>query len=93
MTKTLTRSREWLLFNAVEAWLYHYEREGDPNTVAQYKQLQSELHDVYMQTLHSEPASCLKDAGEPSESPAKPTPKTTTSTRKRTRNASQSSNA
>jgi len=77
----MTRSREWLLFNAVEAWLYHYEREGDPNTVAQYKQLQSELHDVYMQTL-------LKDAGEPSESPAEPTkdevtPPTRT-TRKRT---------
>jgi len=84
MTEQLQRSREWLLFNAVEAWLYHYESSGDPNTVAQYKQLQSELHDVYMQTL-------LKDAGEPSESTAEPTPKTTTSTRKRTRNASQSS--
>jgi len=79
----MTRSREWLLFNAVEAWLHHYEGAGTP-TVAQYKQLRDEFHDAYMQTLHSEPASCLKDAPEP-------TPKTTTSTRKRTRNDSQSS--
>jgi len=87
----MTRTREWLLFNAVEAWLYHYESSGDPNTVAQYKQLQSELHDVYMQTLISEPASCLKDAGEPSESPAEPTPTTPKQSRKRIRNDSQSS--
>jgi hypothetical protein len=76
MTEQLQRSREWLLLNAVEAWLYHYEGAGTP-TVAQYKQLRDELHDAYMQTLH-------KDA-------PKPTPKSTTSTRKRTRNASQSS--
>jgi len=90
MTEQLQRSREWLLFNAVEAWLHHYEGAGTP-TVAQYKQLRDELHDAYMQTLHSEPASCLKDAVERSETPTEPTPKTTTSTRKRTRNASQSS--
>jgi hypothetical protein len=83
MTETLTRSREWLLLNAVEAWLHHYEGAGTP-TVAQYKELQQEFHDAYMQTLH-------KDAGEPSESPAELTPKATTSTRKRTRNASHSS--
>ena len=76
MTEQLQRSREWLLLNAVEAWLYHYEGAGTP-TVAQYKQLRDEFHDAYMQTLH-------KDAPEP-------TPKSTTSTRKRTRNSSQSS--
>jgi len=76
MTEQLERSREWLLFNAVEAWLHHYGTVDRP-VVAQYKQLRDELHDVYMQTLH-------KDAPEP-------TPKSTTSTRKRTRNASQSS--
>ena len=74
-TEQLQRSREWLLLNAVESWLHHYEGAGTP-TVAQYKQLQAELHDAYMQTLH-------KDAVEttpPLKSP-----------RKRTRNASQSS--
>ena len=76
MTEQLQRSREWLLFNAVEAWLHHYGTVDRP-VVAQYKQLRDELHDAYMQTLH-------KDAPEP-------TPKSTTSTRKRTRNASQSS--
>ena len=80
---TEQRSREWLLFNAVEAWLHHYENAGTP-TVAQYKQLQAELHDAYMLTLR-------KDAVERSETPTEPTPKPTTSTRKRTRNASQSS--
>jgi len=76
MTEQLQRSREWLLYNAVEAWLHHYSLPNTP-TVEQYKQLRDEFHDAYMQTLH-------KDAPEP-------TPKSTTSTRKRTRNASQSS--
>ena len=76
MTEQLQRSREWLLFNAVEAWLHHYEGAGTP-TVAQYKQLQAEFHDAYMATLH-------KDA----EEPTSPAPK---SPRKRTRNDSQSS--
>ena len=76
MTEQLERSREWLLFNAVEAWLHHYENAGTP-TVTQYKQLRDEFHDAYMLTLS-------KDAPEP-------TPKPTTSTRKRTRNGSQSS--
>ena len=75
MTEQLQRSREWLLFNAVEAWLHHYEGAGTP-TVAQYKQLQAEFHDAYMQTLH-------KDAVETTPPPKFP--------RKRTRNASQSS--
>ncbi len=78
MTETLTRSREWLLLNAVEAWLHHYENAGTP-TVAQYKELQQEFHDAYMQTLH-------KDVEES-------TPPLSTSTRKRTKNVSQSSNA
>jgi len=68
MTETLTRSREWLLLNAVEAWLHHYENAGTP-TVAQYKELQQEFHDAYMQTLH-------KDAPEPTL--VEPEPKPTT---------------
>ena len=72
MTETLTRSREWLLLNAVESWLHHYENAGTP-TVAQYKQLRDEFHDAYMQTLH-------KDAEEIVEDEA---PKPTRTTRKR----------
>ena len=77
MTETLTRSREWLLFNAIESWLYHYESIGVPETIVQYKQLRDELHDTYMLTLR-------KDAEEP-------TPKPTSSSRKGKTNASQSS--
>lgn len=68
----MTRSREWLLLNAVEAWLYHYQ--SDSPTSEQYKQLQAEFHDAYMATLN-------KDADTPAP----------TSTRKRTKNVSQSS--
>jgi predicted component of type VI protein secretion system len=83
MTETLTRSREWLLLNAVEAWLYHYKDSGTP-TVAQYQELQREFHDAYMQTLSM-------DVVERREAPAEPTPTRTTSTRKGKTNGSQSS--
>ena len=61
MTEQLLRSREWLLLNAVEAWLHHYGNVDTP-TVAQYKELQQEFHDAYMLTLH-------KDAPEPTPKP------------------------
>ena len=77
LMSSMTRSREWLLLNAVESWLYHYERAGNHETVQLYKQLRDEFHDAYMATLS-------KDA----EEPTPPAPK---SPRKRTRNASQSS--
>lgn len=57
----MIRSREWLLLNAVEAWLHHYGNVDTP-TVAQYKELQAEFHDAYMLTLN-------KDADEPEPSP------------------------
>lgn len=57
----MIRSREWLLLNAVEAWLHHYGNVDSP-TVAQYKELQQEFHDAYMLTLN-------KDADEPEPSP------------------------
>ncbi len=46
----MTKSREWLLLNAVECWLHYYSTPNTP-TVEQYKQLQSEFHDAYMQSL------------------------------------------
>ena len=70
----MTKSREWLLYNAVEAWLYHYQ--SDSPMSEQYKELQAELHAVYTASLNKD---------------AEVTPPATKSTRKRTRNASQSS--
>jgi hypothetical protein len=62
----MTRSREWLLFNAVESWLYHYSSSNTP-TVEQYKQLRDEFHDAYMATIS-------KDADKPApKSPRKRT--------------------
>ena len=71
----MTRSREWLLLNAVESWLHHYSTPNTP-TVEQYKQLRDEFHDAYIATLN-------KDAEDTPPAPKSP--------RKRTRNASQSS--
>ena len=72
----MTRSREWLLLNAVESWLHHYSSPNTP-TVEQYKQLRDEFHDAYMATIS-------KDA-------PKPTPTAPKQPRKRTKNDSQSS--
>ena len=49
----MTRSREWLLLNAVESWLHHYSSPNTP-TVEQYKQLRDEFHDAYMATLNKD---------------------------------------
>ena len=65
----MIRTREWLLFNAVEAWLHHYSSPPS-ETVEQYKKLRDELHDTFMESIQ------LKDA--PTEEPP---PRTT---RKRT---------
>ena len=72
----MTRSREWLLLNAVECWLHYYSSPNTP-TVEQYKQLQAELHDAYTLTQS-------KDA----EQPTPPAPKRS---RKGRTNDSQSS--
>jgi hypothetical protein len=87
MTETLTRSREWLLLNAVEAWLYHYKDAGTP-TVAQYQELQREFHDAYMLASELPLQTLSMDVVERSEAPAEPTqdeaPKVSSPTRKRT---------
>ena len=70
-----TRTREWLLYNAVEAWLANYGNQPT-ETVSQYKELREEFRAVYMATLS-------KDADDTPPAPKSP--------RKRTRNASQSS--
>ena len=58
----MTRSREWLLYNAVEAWLYHYQ--SDSHMSEQYKQLRDEFHDAYMATI-------IKDADTPAPKPSR----------------------
>ena len=71
----MTRSREWLLFNAVEAWLVNYGNQPT-ETVAQYKQLRDVLHDAYMQSLNKDadtpaPKSSRKRTTNVSQSSAK----------------------
>lgn len=80
MTEQQLRSREWLLLNAVEAWLYHYQ--SDSPTSEQYKQLRDEFHDVYMQSIRMDVVE-HKDAPED----VQPEPK---QPRKRTTNGSHS---
>ena len=65
----MIRTREWLLFNAVEAWLHHYSNPPS-ETVQQYKKLRDELHDTFIASIQ------LKDA---EDDPPKPR-----TTRKRT---------
>ena len=67
----MTRTREWLLYNAVEAWLHHYS-EPPTETVAQYKQLREELHNTFIASIE------IKDAE------TKPDPPKPRTTRKRT---------
>ena len=63
----MTRSREWLLYNAVEAWLYHYQ--SDSPMSEQYKQLRDEFHDAYTATLN-------KDAEDTPPAPKSPRKRT-----------------
>jgi hypothetical protein len=75
----MTRSREWLLLNAVETWLFHYGKSGTPSTVEQYKDLQTEFHDAYMATITVDLELPPVEDEEPT-----PTPTPTRTTRKRT---------
>ena len=78
MTEQLQRSREWLLLNAVEAWLHHYKDAGTP-TVAQYEELQKEFHDAYMKTITVD-----LELPPVEDEESTPTPTPTRTTRKRT---------
>ena len=50
----MTRTREWLLFNAVEAWLVNYGNQPT-ETVKQYK-LRDELHDTFIASIQPKDA-------------------------------------
>jgi hypothetical protein len=51
----MIRTREWLLFNAVEAWLVNYGNQPT-ETVQQYKKLRDELHDTFMASIQTKDA-------------------------------------
>ena len=50
-----SRSREWLLYNAVLTWLFHYETKKDTNKelVDEYLLLKEELRQVYEQSINT----------------------------------------
>ena len=51
MRISMKKSREWLLYNAVLTWVFHYgdrqEANVDDSLVEQYRQLQKELEFEY----------------------------------------------
>ena len=51
----MTRSREWLLLNAVESWLHHYSSPAS-ETVEQYKKLRDELQSTFMASIQTKDA-------------------------------------
>ena len=60
----MTRTREWLLYNAVEAWLHHYS-EPPTETVSQYKELRDELHDTFIASIQTKDAETEPDPPKP----------------------------
>jgi RIO-like serine/threonine protein kinase len=56
----MTRTREWLLLNAVEAWLHHYSNPPS-ETVEQYKKLRDEFHDTFMASIQPKDADTQPD--------------------------------
>ena len=50
-----SKSREWLLYNAVLTWLVHYETKKDTNKelVDEYLLLKEELRQVYEQSINT----------------------------------------
>jgi RIO-like serine/threonine protein kinase len=52
----MTRTREWLLLNAVESWLHHYSSPPS-ETVEQYKKLRDEFHDTFMASIQPKDAT------------------------------------
>ena len=51
----MIRTREWLLYNAVEAWLVNYGNQPT-ETVQQYKKLRDELHDTFIASIQPKDA-------------------------------------
>ena len=60
----MIRTREWLLYNAVEAWL-HYYSEPPTETVSQYKELRDELRNTFMASIEIKDAETKPDPPKP----------------------------
>ena len=43
----MTKSKEWLILNAVKAWLYNYENKEEELT-PQYNELHKELYNAFI---------------------------------------------
>ena len=54
MGESMTKSREWLLYNAVLSWLSHYGGMGSEYT-PQYQKLVKELQFEYEDKLNEQP--------------------------------------
>lgn len=65
----MTQTREWLLLNAVECWLYHYQNRAEHSD--QYIILRDELREMYEQS---------KDVPEPTKLQRKRSSKPTNET-------------
>ena len=50
----MTKSREWLFYNAVMAWLVNYEQNGDPDLVKEYQELYKKLEDEQYLTIKTQ---------------------------------------
>ena len=62
----MTKSKEWLIFNAVQCWLHYC------STTTEYTEEYYKLRDEYLALLEKEPeVEELKDA--PTDEPPKPT--------------------
>ena len=49
----MSKSKEWLLYNATITWLHHYADSGS-ELIEQYKLLEEELKQVYEQSKNTE---------------------------------------
>jgi len=78
----MTKSKEWLLYNAAVTWLHHYADSGS-DLVEQYKLLEEELKQVYEQSNNTKtrkrgrPAKRQRAKETPSNPPSTEENKTT----------------
>ena len=71
LSQNMTETREWLLLNAVECWLYHYSSVG--KFTDDYIKLRDELRQAVKQT------DTFTDNKDAAEIQSKPTPRKRTS--------------
>jgi hypothetical protein len=50
----MEKTREWLFYNAVMAWLVNYAEKGNPDLVKQYQDLLKELDNEQFRTTKTQ---------------------------------------